>query len=184
MLLTTAFFRMRAPFFYPESDGAGGFNFVSQGRDTHNGIELHAEGKAASWLRLTASAAAMNATADDTGTPAFDGKQVINVPHLHTTVFADLTVPHVTRLHLLPGWSYTGRKEATRDDTISVPGYDLFNFGARYTPGGEQGHVTFRLYASNIADKKYWSDTGTNSGDSFLWLGAPTTVRLSAHYTF
>jgi len=145
---------------------------------------LNAEGKAASWLRLTASAAAMNATADDTGTPAFDGKQVINVPHLHTTVFADLTVPHVTRLHLLPGWSYTGRKEATRDDTISVPGYDLFNFGARYTPGGEQGHVTFRLYASNIADKKYWSDTGTNSGDSFLWLGAPTTVRLSAHYTF
>ena len=184
MLLTTAFFRMKAPFFYPESDGAGGFNFVSQGRDTHNGIELNAEGKAASWLRLTASAAAMNATADDTGTPAFDGKQVINVPHLHTTVFADLTVPHVTRLHLLPGWSYTGRKEATRDDTISVPGYDLFNFGARYTPGGEQGHVTFRLYASNIADKKYWSDTGTNSGDSFLWLGAPTTVRLSAHYTF
>jgi len=177
-------FRMRAPFFYPESDGAGGFNFVSQGREAHDGIELNAEGKAASWLRLTASATAMNATSDDTGTPVFDNKQVINVPHLHTTVFADLTLPHMRNLHLLPGWSYTGRKEATRDDLVSVPSYNLFNLGARYTPGGEGGRVTLRVYASNIADKKYWSDTGASYGDTFIWLGAPTTVRLSAHYTF
>jgi len=87
-------------------------------------------------------------------------------------------------LHLMPGWSYSGRKEATRDDTVSVPRVNLFNLGARYTPGSEQGRVTFRVYANNIGDKRYWSDTGTNAGDSFLWLGAPTTVRLSAHYTF
>ena len=36
--------------------------FVSQGRETHNGVELNAQGKAANWLRLNASAAAMNAT--------------------------------------------------------------------------------------------------------------------------
>ena len=97
ILLTTAFFRMRAPFFYPQSDGAGGFNFVSEGRETHDGIELNAEGKAANWLRLNASAAAMNATSTDTGTPAFDNKQVINVPHLHSNVFADFTVPRMPR---------------------------------------------------------------------------------------
>ena len=45
----------------------------------------------------------------------------------------------------MPGWSYTGRKEATRDDAVSVPGYNLFNLGARYTPGGEQGRVTSPL---------------------------------------
>jgi len=184
ILLATAFFRMRTPFFYPESDGAGGFEFVSQGRETHDGVELSAQGKAANWLRLTASAAAMNAISDETGTPAFDRKQVINVPHLHTTVFADLTVPHVQGLHLMPGWSYSGRKEAARDDTVSVPSANIFNLGARYTPGGEEGRVTFRIYANNIADKKYWSDTGTNGGDSFLWLGAPATVKLSAHYRF
>ena len=58
----------------------------------------------------------MNAISTDTGTPSFDNKQVINVPHLHTNVFADLTVPHLHNLHLMPGWSYTSRKEATRDD--------------------------------------------------------------------
>jgi iron complex outermembrane receptor protein len=199
ILLTTAFYRMRAPFIYPKliqapdnTCGVSKFNpnsssnlcFESEGRETHDGVELNAEGKAASWLRLTASAAAIRAISDDTGTPAFDSKQVINVPHLHTTMFADLTLPHARGLHLMPGWSYTTRKEATRDDQVSAPGYNLFNLGARYTPGGEQGRVTFRFYAGNITDKRYWSDTGASYGDTFIWLGAPTTVRLSAHYTF
>jgi iron complex outermembrane receptor protein len=197
ILLTAALFHMRAPFIYPkviqaldnfctanEFYGPGDLCFESEGRETHNGVELSAEGKAASWLRLTASAAAMNAISDDTGTPSFDNKQVINVPHLHTTMFADLTVPHLRGLHLMPGWSYTGRKEATRDDVVSVPAYNIFNFGARYTPGGEEGRVTFRIFANNITDKRYWSDTGASYGDTFVWLGAPTTVRLSAHYTF
>ncbi len=194
ILLTTAFFHMRAPFFYPKtlsgsdsfcpSGASGGLCFESEGRETHDGMELNAEGKATNWLRLTASAAAMNAISDETGTLAFDSKQVINVPHLHTTLFADLTLPRLRGLHLMPGWSYTSRKEATRDDLVSVPSYNLFNMGMRYTPGGEQGRVTFRIYANNIADKRYWSDTGASYGDTFIWPGAPTTVRLSAHYTF
>jgi iron complex outermembrane receptor protein len=180
ILLTTAFFRMRAPFFYP----IGNVDFESDGRETHDGIEVNAAGKATNWLRLTASAAATRAVSDESSTPTFNNKQVINVPHLRTTVFADIAMPRAHGLHLMPGWGYTGRKEATRDDLVSVSGYNLFSMGARYTPGGEQGRMTFRVYANNIADKRYWSDTGANGGDTFIWLGAPTTVRLSAHYTF
>ena len=194
ILLTGALFRMRAPFFYPKviagpdafcpNGNPGDLCFEQEGRETHEGIELNAEGKAANWLRLNGSAAAMNAVSTNTGTPSFDNKQVINVPHLHTNVFADLTVPHLRNLHLMPGWSYTSRKEATRDDVVSVPSYNLFSLGARYTPGGEQGHVTFHIYADNIANKRYWSDTGASYGDTFVWLGAPPIVRLDAHYTF
>jgi iron complex outermembrane receptor protein len=194
ILLTTAFFHMRAPFFYPKmlagpdnfcpSGNPGDQCFEQEGRETHNGVEFNAAGKAANWLRLNASAAAMNAISTGTGTPSFDNKQVINVPHLHTNLFADVTVPHMRGLHLMPGWSLTARKEATRDDQVSAPSYNLFNLGARYTPGGEQGRVTFRIFADNIANKRYWSDTGASYGDTFVWLGAPATVRLSAHYTF
>jgi iron complex outermembrane receptor protein len=185
ILLTTAFFHMRAPFFYPMViDNQGDQSFVSEGRETHDGIELNAEGKATNRLRLTASAAAIRAISSDTGTPGFDNKQVLNVPHLRTAMFADVLVLKSRGLHLMPGWSYTGRKEATRDDVVSVPGYNLFNLGARYTPGGEQGRLTLRLYADNITDKRYWKDTGASYGDTFIHLGAPTTVRLSAHYTF
>ncbi len=195
ILLTAALFRMRQPFFYPrviqaadsfctEGVSAGDLCFESAGRETHDGIELNAQGKAASWLQLTASATAMRARSSETGTPAFDNKQVLNVPHLRTALFADILLPHARGLHLMPGWSYTGRKEATRDDAVSVPGYNLFNLGARYAPGGEQGHIAFRLYADNLLNKRYWKDTGASYGDTFLHLGAPATVRLSAHYTF
>jgi iron complex outermembrane recepter protein len=185
ILLSTALFRMRAPFFYPKGDGNGDdLTFASQGHETHSGVEVNAEGKAASWLRLDASVAAIRAISSDTGTPAFDNKQVLNVPRVRTALFADVEVPHARGLHLMPGWSYTGRKAATRDDAVSVPSYNLFNLGARYTVGGEQGRMTLRLYADNLTDKRYWKDTGASLGDTFIHLGAPTTVRLSAHYTF
>ncbi len=194
ILLTAAFYRMRAPFFYPKTlagpdsfcpDGNPGDQcFESEGRETHDGFEFNVEGKAANWLKLTASAAAMSAISTDTGTPSFDNKQVINAPRVRTTLFAELAVPRTHGFYLMPGWGYTDRKEATRDDAVSVGGYNLFNLGARYTPGGEQGRMTLRVYADNITDKRYWKDTGANYGDTFIHLGAPTTVRLSAHYTF
>ena len=185
ILLSTALFRMRAPFFYPKGiDNGDDLTFVSQGHETHSGIEVNAQGTAASWLRIDVSAAAIQALSEDTGTPAFDQKQVINVPRVRTSLFADVEVPHARGLHVMPGWSYTGRKAATRDDTVSVSGYNIFNLGARYTVGGEQGRMTLRLYADNVVDKRYWKDTGASLGDTFIHLGAPTTVRLSAHYTF
>ena len=185
ILVSGAWFHMRAPYFYPKgSDQGDDLAFVSEGHETHDGVELNAQGKATNWLRLDASAAAIRAISNDTGTPAYDGQQVINVPLWRNTFFADVALPHARGLHVMPGWSYTGRKEATRDDSVSVAGYNLFNVGARYTVGGEQGRMTLRLYADNIFDKRYWKDTGASYGDTFIHLGAPTTVRLSAHYTF
>jgi iron complex outermembrane receptor protein len=194
MLVTAAWFRMTTPNFYPRlltaadatctNGSAGDQCFEIDGREIHNGVELNAEGKATRWLRLTGSLTAMNATGERTSTASYNGKQIVNQPHLRTAFFADLALPHARGLHLMPGWSYTGVKQATRDNSVSVPAYNLFNLGARYTPGGENGKVSFRLYADNVANKRYWKDTGSNYGDLFLHLGAPTTVRLSAHYTF
>jgi iron complex outermembrane receptor protein len=194
ILLTADVFRMRQPFFYPKviagpdafcsTGSAGDLCFESQGHETHDGLELNAQGKAATWMQLSASATAMRAVSNDTGTPAFEDKQVINVPRFHSAFFADILLPHAHGLRLMPGWSYTSRKQATRDDTVSVGGYNLFNLGARYSPGGENGRLTLHMYADNILDKRYWKDTGASYGDTFIHQGAPTTVKLSAHYNF
>ena len=201
LLTSVAIFRMHAPFFYNrvlqvadsycdynynygEDVQPGDLCFEAYGRESHDGIEFSAQGRAAHWLSLTASATALKATAENSGTAAYDGKQILNTPHLRTAVFADVLVPHAHGLHLMPGWNYTGRKSATSDGSVSVDGYNIFNLGARYSPGGESSHVTLRLYADNILNKRYWKATGANYGDSFLHMGAPTTVRLSAHYSF
>ena len=185
ILLSAAVYRMRAPFFYPKVwDSGADIDFLSDGHETHRGLELNAQGKVKEWLRLTGSATLLRAISSGSSTPDFNGKQVINVPRFRTAVFADIDVPFIKGLHLLPGWSYTGPKEATRDDAVSVPGYNLFNIGARYTPSGEWKKVTFRLFADNVLNKRYWKDTGASYGDTFLHLGAPTTVRLSMQYNF
>ncbi len=194
ILLTADVFRMRQPFFYPKvvagpdafcsTANSGDLCFESQGHETHDGLELNAQGKAATWMQLSASATALRAVSNNTGTPAYDDKQVINVPRFHTAFFADILLPHGRGLRLMPGWSYTSRKQATRDDTVSVGGYNIFNLGARYSPGGENGKLTLHLYADNILNKRYWKDTGASYGDTFIHQGAPTTVRLSAHYNF
>jgi iron complex outermembrane receptor protein len=185
ILLSAAVYRMRAPFFYPKVwDSGADIDFLSDGHETHRGLELNAQGKVKEWLRLTGSATLLRAISSGSSTPDFNGKQVINVPRFRTAVFADIDVPFIKGLHLLPGWSYTGPKEATRDDAVSVPGYNLFNIGARYTPSGEWKKVTFRLFADNVLNKRYWKDTGASYGDTFLHLGAPTTVRLSVQYNF
>ncbi|MFC5862411.1 TonB-dependent siderophore receptor [Acidicapsa dinghuensis] len=204
ILLSADVFRMRAPFFYPKVISQPdafctdvtevGQCFEADGHETHDGAEITAQGKAASWARLSFSAAGISAVSDDSGTIAFNGKQVINAPKFKTTLFADLAwlSAHAPQwkgfsfadFHLMPGWSYTDRKFATRDDAVSVGGYNLFNIGASYHPGGEQGRVAVHLYADNVLDKRYWKDTGASYGDTFIHLGAPTTVRLSMQYKF
>jgi iron complex outermembrane recepter protein len=185
ILLTAAVYRMKAPFFYPKVlDSAGDTEFVSDGHERHSGIELSAQGKATNWLRITGSTALLRAISDGSTTPDFNGKQVIDVPRFRMSLFADVDVPFISGLHFLPGWSYTSAKEATRDDSVSVPGYNLVNLGASYTPHGEWSKVTFHLFAENALNKRYWKDTGASLGDTFLHLGAPATVRLSAQYNF
>lgn len=194
LLATLAFFRMHAPFIYPRlltaadsrypDCSAGDYCVEFDGQEQHHGVELNLEGKATRWLRLSASAMAMSAEAVHTSTPSYNSKQVTNQPRLRTSVFADLAIPRASGLHLMPGWNYSARKAAALDDSVNAPAYNLFNLGARWAPGGEQSHIVFRLYADNIVNKRYWKDTGTSYGDTFVHLGAPTTVRLSAHYTF
>ena len=74
ILLTADVFRMRQPFFYPKAIQAadsfctsnlasggsvapGDLCFESEGRETHTGVEMNAQGKAASWLHDLPSAA-------------------------------------------------------------------------------------------------------------------------------
>ncbi len=67
---------------------------------------------------------------------------------------------------------------------MSVGGYNLFNLGARYSPGGDEGRISFRIYADNVLNKRYWKDTGASFGDTFIHIGAPATVRVSGQYRF
>ncbi|WP_156393198.1 TonB-dependent siderophore receptor [Burkholderia sp. Leaf177] len=183
--LTAAVFAINKPFEYAKPDSSdAGYTFTQQGTERHQGIELSAAGRATDRLTLTASIAAIRARAYDSGTPAYEGHQVINVPRLSAALYADYAVPHVAGLDLLGGVNYSGSKAANEEGTASVPSYFVFNLGARYTTklGGHKTVV--RLSIDNLFNKYYWQDSGELQGDAYLFLGAPRTARLSLTYDF
>lgn len=182
---TAAVFTISKPFEYAQPDeSANGYTYAQRGTERHQGIELGAAGRATERLTLTASVAAIRARAADTGTAAYEGHQVINVPDLRAAFQGDYAVPGVSGLDLLGGVNFSGSKPANEEGTTRVPAYWVFNLGARYTTKIGGHRTVVRLSVDNLFNKYYWQDSGEQQGDAYLFLGAPRTARLSLTYDF
>jgi len=183
--LTAALYRIRQPYqFAQPSDTAAGFTFVQEGIEEHTGLELNADGRLTDNLRLTASFNFIQAEAHDTGTPAYEGHQVVNVPRARSAVYLDYRLPFANNLSVLGGWRYASANPATPNGLVNVPAYNVFDAGLRYTTTLDGHTLTWRLNIDNLFNHFYWRDTGTSGGDSFLFPGAPRLARLSATLAF
>ncbi|TCV93388.1 iron complex outermembrane receptor protein [Luteibacter rhizovicinus] len=181
--LQAAVYRITQSYQYAQPDtSAAGFTFVQRGNEVHTGIELNAAGRISTNLRLTASVNVIEARAHDTGTPAFEGHQVVNVPRLRTAVYANYRLPFAPRLSLLGGWRYASTNTATADGLARVPAYHVFDAGLRYDMDIDGHALTWRLNVDNVFNHFYWRDTGTSGGDRYLFPGAPRLARLSVTY--
>lgn len=185
MALTAAVFRIRKAYEYQQPDNSSsGFTYVQQGQQTNTGLELGASGKLTPRLAVGASVTATRARASDTGTAAYDGQQVVNVPRLRSSVHADYALPGVEGVNLMGSWLYSASKPATRDGSVSLPAVHVFNAGLRYKLRISGHTATLRANLDNVFDKRYWKDAGQYLGDGYVHLGAPRTARLSLQYDF
>jgi iron complex outermembrane receptor protein len=181
--LTAALYRIRQPYqFAQPDDSAAGFSFVQHGEEVHTGLELAAHGRLSDHLRIDASAALIRARAQHTGTPAYEGHQVANVPRFRSAVYLDYTLPLLPKLGLLGGWRYASPNVATPDGRVRVPAYHVFDAGLRYATEWHGHALTWRLSVDNLFDRFYWRDTGSSGGDSYLFPGAPRLARLSLSF--
>lgn len=181
--LQAAIYRIRQSYqFARPDDTAEGFTFVQQGQEVHTGLELNAAGRITDNLRLTASANIIRARAENTGTPAYEDHQVVNVPRWRTAVYADYSLPFAPGLAVLGGWRYAGTNVATPDGATRVPAYHVFDAGLRFTTSIRGHATTLRLNVDNVFNHFYWRDTGTSGGDSYLFPGMPRLARLSMTY--
>ncbi|WP_417068429.1 TonB-dependent siderophore receptor [Niveibacterium terrae] len=182
--LSAALFQARQVYQYARPEADGSYSFVQQGWQKNRGFELSATGQVHPRLRISASAAAIRARAEDTGTAAYEGHQAINVPRLRASLYGDYAVPGFENLGLLAGLQASSSKTATRAGTVSVPGYAVFNVGARYATQIAGHRTLLHLAIDNVFDKRYWRDVGESAGDGYLFPGAPLTARLSGQFAF
>ena len=180
LTLSAALFRISRPFQYAKPDGsAAGHTFVEEGQQTHTGLELGARGHVTERLQLTASASVLRARAHDTGTPAFEGHPLVNVPTTRASLHADYQLPFAPALAVTGGWRYASSNVATVDGKVRVPSYSVVDAGLRYRHQLRGQAVDWNLSVDNVFDRFYWRDTGSTAGDYYLFPGAPRQARLS-----
>lgn len=182
--LTAALFQIRQANQYNKPDGTGHFLYVQQGEQKNTGLELGASGWATSRLQVSASVAAIRARMADSGTPAYEGHQALNVPKIRASFSADYSLPWIDGLAVLGGVQYSGGKYANREGAVKVDDYAIVNLGSRYSTRIDGYDTVFRLSIDNLFDKRYWRDVGEYMGDGYLFQGAPLTARLSASINF
>ncbi|MDN7608587.1 TonB-dependent siderophore receptor [Burkholderia multivorans] len=183
--LTAALFTISKPFQFADPDASGSsYTFVQRGTQRHQGIELGAAGRLTERLSLTASVAAIRARAYDSGSAAYEGHQIINVPALRASLYADYAVPGVAGLDVLGGVEYSASRNANEEGTARVPSWFVFNLGARYTTKIAGYRTVLRVSVDNLFNKFYWRDAGEQQGDAYLFPGAPRTARVSLTYDF
>lgn len=181
--LSAVLFQIRQAYQYarPEEDGA--FTYVQQGQQKNTGLELGASGWVTSRLQLHASAAAIRARVNGSGTEAYEGHQALNVPNLRAALQADYQLP-IPGLALLAGARYSASKYADQAGSVQAGGYTVFDVGSRYRTRVGGYDTVLRLTVDNVMDKRYWRDVGDYLGDNYLFQGAPRTARVSAHVSF
>ncbi|WGV19250.1 TonB-dependent siderophore receptor [Pseudomonas putida] len=180
---SAALFQIRQAYQYARPDGAGHFTYVQQGRQKNTGLELGASGWVTSNLQLQASAAAIRARLQNSGTDDYEGHQAINVPRFRAALQAEYSLP-VPGLALLGGARYSASKYASQAGNVKVGGYTVFDVGSRYRTRIGGYDTVLRLSVDNVLDKRYWRDVGDYLGDNYLFQGAPRTARLSASVSF
>ena len=177
--LSAAAFRIQKPLEYIDANN----NYVQNGTAQHNGLELSALGKITPQLTLSASLTELDAIQQDTGSASLDGKRVLDVPKLKTTIYADYTVAQIKGLNLNASWQYSSNKAYTPDNTVIVPGYQVYNLGARYVTQIANTTTTLRFNIDNVLNKFYWRDATQELG-GYLFPGAPRIFKLSAQFDF
>lgn len=183
-LLTAAIFDLKQDNQYTATNSEGKLEFVEQGEQHNQGIELGLTGALTDTLDVSSGVTYTKSRLVDIDTDSYKGHQTQNVPKIRATAQLSYKVPSVEGLRLLTGMQYSGSKYANKDATAKVSGYSVFNIGAAYKTNFAGHDTTFRLNIDNLFNKKYWRDVGAFMGDDYLFLGNPRTAQFSTTFSF
>lgn len=183
LALGAALFRIRQPWQHAAPDAtSAGFTFVERGTETHSGLELSANAALSDDLRLLASTSLIRARGEDSGTPAYEGHQIANVPRLRASLHLDYRLPSLPALTLMAGARHASRNPATMDGSVHAPAWTVLDAGLSYRAHWGERDMVWRLSVDNLTNRFYWRDVGSSEGDSYLFPGAPRLARLTVSF--
>lgn len=153
--------------------------FVQDGLQVHQGIELTAIGNLTDNLNLIGGFTWLDPEVkEQKQTPALEGKAPADVAEKIVKARLEYTLPSLPNLSLSAAANYNGASYGDPMNTDRVPGYTLFDIGARYDMTVANSLVTLRADLHNLTNEHYWNGfNGTRIGD-------PRTLMVSATFEF
>jgi iron complex outermembrane recepter protein len=184
---TTALFRIERPF--ANIDPLDKVLKIS-GQQVNKGLELSAVGGLLDALRLYGGLTLLDARLEHTPLPATNDQIYVGAPKVKGNLLFEYRLPWVTGLVASFDYQFSGTRPVNDTNTVTAPGYTLFDLGARYTAPLMGVQTTWRLAVDNITDRHYWSTvapsnlTGANTGTLIAHLGSPRIVLASVSVDF
>jgi iron complex outermembrane receptor protein len=175
--VTAALFDMKRPL--ETIDVATGQN-LQLGQQRHRGLELMASGRATPALSIVSGLMWIDASVEDSGDPAFDGKRAPGVPRITANAWGEYRIAPVPGLSINGGVFYQGKAYLDRSNLQPVPSWTRLDLGASYDMLIANLPTRFLLTVENATGKDYWA----SSLGGVLTMADPLTVKLGARVSF
>ncbi|KAA8733934.1 TonB-dependent siderophore receptor [Acinetobacter qingfengensis] len=183
-LLTAAIFDLKQDNQYTRVNTDGSLQFVAEGKQHNQGIELGTQGQLTDALKLNITLAYIRSRLVDIDTVAYKNHQTQNVPKLRFATHLSYDVAAIEGLRLLGSMQASSGKNANKEGTAKVAGYTTFDIGAAYQFKPYGHDTTLSLKVENLFNKTYWRDVGGFMGDDYLFLGAPRSAKFAVNFNF
>lgn len=143
----------------------------------NTGLELMAYGKPTRNLTVLGGVSLLDADVD--------GDKAIGSPDTQASFNLEYRLPQLPDLALDGRVLYTSSQYADADNTQKVDSWTRLDLGARYLIMlSDSTFLTLRGRVENVTGEDYWASAGGYPGASYLTIGAPRTVLVSATLNF
>jgi len=180
---TFAFFQITQPTLLTFTDASGGLDATDGGQKRVRGLEWNTFGELARGVRVLGGAVYTQSIQTRTQGGTLDGYGTAGAPRWQANLGLEWDVPGA------PGLTLTGRVQASsrqwlnNNHTLQIPGWGVFDLGARYATRLFGRHAVLRLNVANVAGRSYYSGV-FREGTPIATLGAPRTVTASLSMDF
>lgn len=180
LLLSTALFRIEKAnnmIEYFADNGNGKTQTTTQdGEQINQGVEMLLTGKPTDSLTLMGGFTYVSPKVEKTSDKTIEGKDAIDVAKVQAKMYAEYRLPISAKIFLNGGVYYTGTQWVDTANTEKLDAYTTLDFGARYETKLDGYDTTFRIYATNITDEKYWAST--------YYVGDPKNIAFNVTVKF
>ena len=150
----------------------------ADGDDRHLGLELNAATLIGPWS-FNAGLTLINAERQGSATATINGKRPVNVPDAVFRAGADYRVVAVPGLSLHGHLSHEASRSALPDQSVTIPSWTRVDTALRYNTRIHKTDTTWTLGVDNLFDRRYFKESPYQFSHSYLFPGAPRTVRLA-----